>query len=351
MISTLSAHRAGIVAAFERIAGEHGAALEKVNDLGPDLMNRLIAFASSGKLIRGSLVVATSEMLGTPADESVYTIAAALELVQSFLLVHDDIMDQDPVRRGKPSIHEQYRVAGVKQEYSETVRFGESMGICAGDVAVLLAVEAISALPIDPALALRLVRLVSAEIGKVGVAQMADVANGHRPTAANAQEIENVYRFKTGRYTFSLPMMLGAIYAGQTDEIVRGLSEWGELQGVVFQIRDDQLGVMSDTDEIGKPAGTDITSDKQTLHRLEFFARSGAEQERLRALFGSGSISQKDLTDLRDAMKSTGTLAALDDRVASLRDRASQILDRLTLTNDQRTRLNEIDAFNSSRTV
>ncbi len=351
MIASLTAHRQGISDAIRDIAAQYGSAAAQVNDWGPDLLDRLVDFATAGKLIRGSLVVATASLFGTRPDESLYTIAAALELVQSFLLIHDDIMDQDPVRRGKQAIYTQYQNRGQAEDYRDWTRFGESMGICAGDVAILLAIEAVASLPVEPAKGLQLVRLISAEISKVGIAQMADVANGHRPNDASADEIVSVYRYKTGRYTFSLPMMLGALYAGQSEAAVDALSEWGELQGVVFQIRDDQLGVMSETEEIGKPAGSDITSDKQTLHRLEFLARCGADQPGLAELFGSDSIASEELDTLRSAMQTSGVLDALERRVRSLRAKAAEVIQKLDLTSAQREALAEIDAFNAERSV
>jgi geranylgeranyl diphosphate synthase type I len=181
---------------------------------------------------------------------------------------------------------------------------------------------------------------------------MADVANGHRRTPATEQEIIDVYRFKTGRYTFSLPLMLGAIYAAEPAAVVDGLSRWGEIEGVVFQIRDDQLGIMGDTGEIGKPAGTDITSDKQTLHRFEFMNRTaGTRWEPLQAHFGGERLTQTELDEIRVAMRDSGALAALQDRISDFRRQAAHELDALELNEAQRSALDAIDEFNATRSV
>ena len=352
MIDSLDVYREGIIDALRRIDHEQGARLAGVNAWGADLRTRLVEFTSRGKLIRGSLVVAAAEAFGRAADRPVSTVAAALELVQSFLLIHDDIMDEDPVRRGVPAVFEQYRRHGCDAGFRDPARLGESMGICAGDVAVLLAVTALAGVDLDAAVRLRLIALLGEEIAKVGVAQMADVANGHSSHAATEEEILSVYRFKTGRYTFSLPLMLGALIADAPAPVVDALSAWGELQGIVFQIRDDHLGVMGETAEIGKRAGSDITANKQTLHRLHLLERlPGTQWADVEDLFGHDHLSVAQMQRVRDALEGTGTLELLDGRVDELREQARSVLNAAGL--DERTRavFTAIDAYNAGRTV
>ena len=192
MVETLAAYRDAVGAEIKRILGdaEH---LDRVNQWGVDLRRRLSSFATRGKLIRGCLVPAVQEAFGIQTDRDAYRVGAVIELIQSFLLIHDDIMDEDPVRRGATSVHEQYRLAGIDGKYEHSERFGESMGICAGDVAVLLAFEALTGLGAGNELKIEITRLIAAEIADVGVAQMADVANGHRTSTASE---ENRLAFK-----------------------------------------------------------------------------------------------------------------------------------------------------------
>ncbi len=350
MIDTLSDHRSSIVEALERINREHGRAFGRINGWGEDLRARLVSFAGGGKLIRGSLVAATADALGSKVDDDVYTVAAALELIQSFLLIHDDIMDEDPVRRGMPAIYEQYRRYAHENGYRAPERFGESMGICGGDVAALMAISAIGATSIAPAQRVRLMKLMTDEIAKVGVAQMADVANGHSPHAASEEAILSVYRYKTGRYTFSLPLMLGAILAGADDGIIDALSEWGELEGVIFQIRDDHLGVMEETNEIGKPAGSDITANKQTLHRLYLLDRlADTRWADVAGYFGHAHLSGNQIARVREALRETGTIATLDELVARLRRDADSVLAGVDLPEMARSAFAAIDAYNATR--
>jgi geranylgeranyl diphosphate synthase type I len=352
MIPTLAAHRDGIIRALRSIDISEGAALSAVNSWGDDLRRRLVDFTSRGKLIRGSLVAASADAMGRSPDATVYAVGAVIELIQSFLLIHDDIMDEDPIRRGTPSIFEQYRRHACENGYRNPARFGESMGICGGDVAVLLAISAVGSCNLDADTRVRLTTLLAREIGKVGVAQMADVANGHSPDAATEDEILAVYRHKTGRYTFSLPLMMGAIIAGADDETVDRLSKWGELEGMIFQIRDDHLGIMGETDEIGKPAGTDIVSNKQTLHRLHLLERLPDSQwADVAACFGHDHLSHAQIQRVRDALVGTGTIALLDARVEELRARAREVLDSVGTRTRGRSLFDAIDEYNARREV
>ena len=352
MIDTLAVHREAIIEALAEVDAAQGPTLGAVNVWGGDLRERLLSFTGRGKLIRGSLVAASASAFGRKPDRPVFTVAAAIELVQSFLLIHDHIMDEDPVRRGVPAVFEQYRRYGHENGYKGVSRFGESMGICGGDVAVLMAITAIGRLDLSEETRVRLVTLLSEEIAKVGVAQMADVANGHSPQAASEEEILSVYRYKTGRYTFSLPLMLGAILAGASEKVIDALSTWGELQGVIFQIRDDHLGIMGETDEIGKPAGSDISSNKQTLHRLYLMARVPAtEWSDVAGYFGHDHLSREQIGRVRAALEGTGTLAVLEDRIRGFREEARAVLNELGLEAKRRAVFDAIDSYNAGRTV
>jgi geranylgeranyl diphosphate synthase, type I len=352
MIDHIGEHRAPIITALREIGRTLGRELVGVNRWGEDLRTRLLEFTERGKLIRGSLVAVSATTLGKEPDRAVYTVAAAVELVQSFLLIHDDIMDEDALRRGAPAIYNQYQRLGMDNGFRDPGRFGESMGICAGDVAALIGFAAVGEVDVSPTVRVHLMTLLATEIAKVGVAQMADVANGHSPDVASEAEIVSVYRFKTGRYTFSLPLMLGAVLAGADEVTVAALSRWGELQGIIFQIRDDQLGLMEDSSDTGKPAGSDVAANKQTLHRLVLFNRlPGSGYEDVEAFFGRDSLQPAQVQRLREALTATGTIAAIDERVAAFRRHAAAKLASIGLADDARRLFAAIDAYNCDRTV
>lgn len=204
--------------------------LGEVNSLGPDMIDRVTDMATRGKTIRGSLVLLSYCFTKKKPSEDAIKLGAALELLQTALVIHDDIMDKDNQRRGVPSLHRQYN--------------SESLAMCAGDILFFMAFELIGSIKTDAATLGRIVRLVGREYQYVGVAQMMDVAHA----AKTKLDIVNLYTYKTARYTFAVPLVLGATLAGPpadeagtTKETMKYLESFGQSVGVLFQIQDDRL--------------------------------------------------------------------------------------------------------------
>jgi len=229
------------------------ASLVQINLMGGDVIDRLIPFVTSGKTTRGSLSVYIYSLFQTTPSQQIYNAAAALELFHSGFLIHDDIMDKDSLRRGKPSIWEQYH------QLSHNPHVGISQAINTADLCFFMGQELLVDLPI--------LGLVARELQPVIIAQMQDVINS-KTQALSRDEVLSLYRYKTARYTFSLSMAVGATLGGASQEHIDHLMRLGESMGLLFQIRDDELSVAGDTAVTGKPVGSDEKNNKQTLATL-----------------------------------------------------------------------------------
>ncbi|MDP3785119.1 MAG: polyprenyl synthetase family protein [bacterium] len=203
--------------------------LSKINPWGRDALRRLRVFVKRGKTLRGALVILSYLLKQKKVSQEAIAAAAALELAHSSLLIHDDIMDEDFWRRGRKTIFAQYAALAPKRKKAR--HFGESMGICAGNLGFFLAFEILPE---------RLRPVFTKELVVVDVGQMQDVyfVSGGRISRA---EVLRMYRYKTARYTFSLPFLMGGILAGLPLSSLRKLEKFGELCGIVFQLRDDEL--------------------------------------------------------------------------------------------------------------
>jgi geranylgeranyl diphosphate synthase type I len=312
---------------------------DKINPLGRDLCRRLYAFSSGGKMIRGGLVaLGYSLFKGEPENEEelrkVIQAGAAMELFQSALLVHDDIMDKDVTRRGLTSIFYQYAQMAKDSKEPEFYHLGESLGICAGDVAFFLGFEILAELDIPPHVYRNILTLVAKEISYVGVAQMQDVVHGGSEKNISNEAIMKLYLYKTGRYTFSLPLMVGALLAEQEQEAVGSLEKLGEYMGVAFQIRDDELGLFGDPEETGKPVGSDIQEGKKTLY-YEYLFELADESDRktLQSIFGSESVGQAELTYVRSLAEQLGIPAMVGGIINEWSDKARDQLQSMENTN------------------
>jgi geranylgeranyl diphosphate synthase, type I len=317
---------------------------------GPDVRERLAEYTLRGKLIRGSLVGFSYRLIhpGSPPAPACTEAGAAMELLQSFLLIHDDIMDQDTIRRGKPSIHAQFAIAAPARGPAVD-QYGLSMGICVGDIAAFLALDRLASLSVDEPLRNRIVALVSREISLTGLAQMQDVHHGYIPEATD-ERILDVYTYKTGRYTFSLPMMLGAMIAGSNEEYLRGITELGEYLGRIFQIRDDQLGIFGESAVTGKPVGSDIREGKKTPFRNALLRRLPPDSP-IRNSFGNPDVSIREIEAVRQAMDETGVLAEVEEYVQREAAVARGMIAALDLPDEGRAALTALLDYNLTRAV
>jgi len=229
------------------------AKLSQINSWGEDVIDRLMSFVTSGKTTRGSLTVYIYSLFQGKESPDIYNAAAALELFHSGFLIHDDIMDRDNLRRGRPSMWEQYR------SMTHDLHTGISQAINTGDLCFFMAQELFADM--------NLLGLVSRELQPVIVAQMQDAISG-RSQSLSKDEVLSLYRYKTARYTFSLSMSVGATLAGASHDTIALFDRLGESMGLLFQIRDDELSVAGDSSITGKPTGSDEKNAKQTLATL-----------------------------------------------------------------------------------
>ena len=320
MLSYFQKARPGISRAISEILQENAPRLGAISPLGAQLASRLETYAHAGKMIRGILVRLGYELCSPEApdaalDRVLDRAGAAMEFLQSGLLIHDDIMDRDTLRRGNTTVHTQYEQDAEAAQASDPAHHGVSLGVCAGDVAFFLGFHTLAALPVTEALqerARKVAAFSAQELCWVGVAQMQDVSNGAGGLGSDPDpaQILRVYRYKTGRYTFSLPLVVGAMLAEAPPEHIRELDQAGENLGVVFQLKDDELGIFGDSAQSGKRADSDIREDKKTLLRHFLFQAADAElKAKLDAVFGSREPGPEGLHFVREALEQTGARA------------------------------------------
>lgn len=234
-----------------------------------DFFARLKKYSAGGKMIRGSLVLALAELFGDPADthlkENALKVATAMEMMNSALLMHDDILDQDELRRGQPAMHTQYQTWAKENQFPSPKHFGASMAICGGDIALGLCFSLLTDIEAPEKVTNQLQALFAQELVGVALAEAHDFEMAFTTRDISEQDILDMYRDKTGRYSIALPMMAGAILAEQDSQTIKTIEKIGENLGIIFQIKDDELGIFGDEKETGKPSGNDIREGKKTL--------------------------------------------------------------------------------------
>ena len=331
---------------LRRLVEPRSAELGRINLWGPDMLARFVPFCLKGKMIRGGLLVLGWEMNASrrsPPPREVLQAAAAIEVLHSSLLIHDDIMDNDRLRRGERTIFAQYEQAGRRARASDPASFGRSMGTCAGDAGYFLACEALARLSMDPHRKASLISLISRELTYVAVAQMQDLAFAASPRVPSREDVLALYLYKTARYTFSLPLMAGALMAGASAAVQRRLSDLGERLGVIFQVRDDEMGIFGSERQTGKPVGSDIREGKKTLLYLELLRRAkGKEKRALAGMLGKADLTPAQSRRISEAIESLGARKTLQDVAEGLAAEARRIIASLSIPEEHSRILSEI---------
>lgn len=250
------------------------------------------AVLDGGKRLRPLLVMATAQALGDDkATEAVVRAACALELIHAYSLVHDDMpcMDNDVLRRGKPTVH---------------VQFGEAQALLAGDALQSLAFELLTPETGDAAVQARCCALLARSSGYWGMAggQAIDLAHvGQRMTL---EALQQMHRLKTGALLLC-GVQMGAVCAGvHQGPVWQALERFGQTLGLAFQVVDDVLDVTADSATLGKTAGKDAQADKPTYVSALGLAQAQAWADELalqaqQALTDTG-LPEEPLTTLRE---------------------------------------------------
>ncbi len=246
-----------------------------------------------GKRVRPVLCMAGAEAVAGGFDDAVVRAACAIEMIHTYSLIHDDLpaMDDDALRRGKPTCH---------------VAFDEASAILAGDALLTLAFDILATLPPEPGM--RVVGIVARAAGYEGMieGQMLDMAAEGAAPALDA--LARMHALKTGAL-IRAAVRTGAVLAGAGEDEITGLDRYAEKIGLAFQVTDDLLNVNGDPAILGKAVGTDRIRGKTTYPALLGAARSRELAETL-------------------VIEALDTLQDFDHRADPLRAIARYIIDR-----------------------
>ena len=284
--------------------------------------------SDGGKYVRPKLVLLVHSTLGGDEHSAAIDVAAAFELLHTALVVHDDIIDRDWYRRGKPNIGGRYRaraeVSGASDD--DAAHHGASAAVIAGDLALAGSLQLVAMLTTDETRRLRLLRIMDDAVIASAIGELADIEHPHR-LLLTADDVARTHRAKTAVYTFEAPLQAGAVLAGASERVVTLLGEFGRHLGTAYQILDDIAGVFGDERETGKQAGGDIRSAKQTT--VTVIAQTAPTWPEVEHLFGKSDISLAELTHFRDVLDKGGTFRAAEDQATSQLHAARQALDKL----------------------
>jgi geranylgeranyl diphosphate synthase type I len=247
-------------------------------------------FSGGGKRLRAILPRLVGEAIGN-ANDGHYTLGACIEIIHNFTLVHDDIIDQDPIRRGLDAVH---------------VAYDDATAINAGDAMLAVGFEILAESSEISGDNLRyLVKAIGEMVRKVAEGQQEDIEFENRESVSEEEYIAMIAG-KTSAM-FETCARTGAILSGASKDTVSNMAKWGLNLGLCFQLMDDLIDITGDTKTLGKPAGSDIIQGKRTLiaiHALE----SKINLSDFHKVFGNGPCSKEALESAINNLHVSGSI-------------------------------------------
>jgi geranylgeranyl diphosphate synthase type I len=267
---------------------------------------------AGGKRLRPVLTLAVADAVSPGSSSRAMPFGCSLELVHNFTLVHDDIMDEDTVRRGRPTLHTVW-------DYPSAIN--------AGDILFALAFEVITHTEADDAVVRALVKETARTVFEIGEGQQWDMDfEGAEPGTVTEEEYLRMVEFKTARL-FEMAAKGGARVAGADEELSQEMGMFAREMGIGFQIWDDYLDIFADQKKLGKDVGSDIRNGKHTImaiHALE--NASGTDREAFLAVFGDPQASTGEVGTAIEVMQRLGSI---DHAKATAEDYARRAEERV----------------------
>lgn len=305
--------------------------------------------AAGGKRLRPGFVYWGHRAAGSDNEQAAIAIGAAIEMLHTFALLHDDVMDHADTRRGRPSAQRSFAAAHAAEHGDgAAARFGTNAAILTGDLAFSWADDLFDHAPLQPAAARRVRRVFATLRTEVMAGQYLDLRLDDAPDIG-PEDALRVAVLKSGRYTVRRPLELGMAMADDVDERVRAaLVSYGDAVGLAFQMRDDVLDVFSDAKRTGKRGLSDLRAGKRTvLIARALTLSSPVQRATLTAALGDPDLCESRGDACRQIIAETGALASVETTIRSQLAIAAEVVE--VVPEPPRTALRALAAMAAER--
>lgn len=282
--------------------GHEGRARKHSQAFG-DLWARMAQATVGGKWMRPRLVYLTYSAFGGGDRQACADLAAAFEVLHAALLVHDDVIDRDFIRRGSPTIGASYRdvAATMGQNSADADHAGYSAAIIAGDLLLTGSLRLATSSALAHPQGASILEAMHEAIFAAAAGELDDLLFSLGGWNAQMPEVLNMERLKTAVYSFEMPLRAGALLAGESVDTADALAAVGRDIGIAYQIIDDVLGTFGESVETGKSVDSDLREGKRTI--LTTFAQGAPEFTAALASFRGG---QADTGPVREVLRQLG---------------------------------------------
>lgn len=311
---------------------------EKLDPLAVEAIEAIADFTlAGGKRIRPALVYYGYLAAGGQDDQKIVEASMGIELIHSFLLIHDDIIDRDAMRHGVATVHERYKKIGrLVAPDGDNLHFGNSMAMLAGDMASAMANEIIFNSRFEPETIIRALNKLQQIVYTIVPGEMLDVVMEMRKKSSE-EEVLRMYEGKTSSYSFEGPLHLGVVLSGgKENRMLENFSAYAMPIGKAFQIRDDIIGLFGSEKKVGKPIGSDVIEGKQTILLVKALEMGDQEQKGIiKKYLGKKDLASNELEEFRQAIRATGALEYSQNLSQKLVAEAKAALEQIEFKNDE----------------
>lgn len=297
---------------------------------------------TGGKRVRPGILMTAYQHLGGTNTGAAARVGAAFELLHTALIIHDDVIDLDFVRRGHDNVSGTYRsLADAAGQTPEAARHrGMSAGIIAGDLALIGAFRMLDTVDTDERTRQRLAEILDEAVFASAAGELIDVDFSFSPGAPPVADILDMERLKTAVYSFEAPLQAGAVLAGANDDVVATLGDFGRDTGIAYQLVDDLLGVFGRESATGKSNLSDLREGKRTV--LISHAAQGPCWGELSHLIGCPDLTPEEADRARAVLIRCGARDYAQSLAEEYAARARTHLDRPSIPPQLRSVLERI---------
>jgi geranylgeranyl diphosphate synthase type I len=318
----------------------------KISPFCQEMIGIYREYMRGGKMARGALVYLGYQCMGGKNKKIALPASAAIEIFHSFLLMHDDWIDGDLVRRGKPTIHVQYeKIFRQKKWQGKAFHWGESMAVMLGDIGCFLAFEILANLEENPERKAEAIAHLCDCLLKTAYGESLDITYDYFKGISYRDTLA-VRKLKTAYYSLVMPLSTGAILGGAGKGVVEAIKSYGLPVGIAFQLRDDELGLFGEEESLGKPTLTDLLEGKKTMLILKAIEKlKGKDKKQLLFVWGNEKAKLAEITRAKRLILKSGALKFSQKKARELAEKGKKYIPQITSNREVQDTLRSLADF------
>lgn len=284
--------------------------IKAVNPSLVELVENIHSLCKKGKKLRAAYIYFGYLAAGGKNKKMILDFCTFIELIHSYFLIHDDIMDEDDARRGMITMHANYeKIHKKRYKKGDSKQFGQSMAILGGDLSSAFGYDILASSKLPDKIKAKILNKTNSLIIDTIAGQFLDIKL-EVSSNVNKHDISTVLKYKTAKYTIEGPLHIGAIAANKNvQKNLNIFSGYAIPLGIAFQIRDDILGIFGSEEKLGKPIASDIQENKRTILIYKALEKSNRAQKKiLKNCLGNNKLTKKQIADFRQIIVETGSL-------------------------------------------